>query len=125
MERRGVRADVGRTKGVGGGMDIAVSALVGEGRALVRGDMGCSQLQQLLALEERVEDVGEGLSAGMGPDVEVAESLEAAEVVEVVDVVEAIEYVEDGRFSPKVNLVLAPVDRGLMSTGESVLRKSR
>ena len=120
-----MRADVGRTKGVGGGMDIAISVLVGEGRALVRGDMGCSQLQQLLALEERVEDVGEGLSAGMGPDVEVAESLEAAEVVEVVDVVEAIEYVEDGRFSPKVNLVLAPVDRGLISTGESVLRKSR
>lgn len=103
-------------------MDIAISALVGGGEVVVGGDMGCSQLQQLLALEERVEDVGEGLSAGMGPDVEVVESLEAAEVV---DVVEAIEYVEDGRFSPKVNLVLAPVGRGLMSTGDSVLRKSR
>src|SRR6266702_7842195 len=121
MKRRGVRADVGCAKGEGG-MDIAISTLVGAGEVVVGGDMGCSQLQQLLALEERVEDVGEGLSAGMGPDVEVVESLEAAEVVEVVEVevVEVVEYVEDGRFSPKVNLLLAPVDRGLMSTGDSV-----
>lgn len=122
MKRRGVRADIGRIKGDGGGMDMAISTLAGAGEVVLGGDMGCSQLQQLLALEERFEEVGDGLSAGIGPEVEVAESVEAVEVVEVMEVVE---YVEDGRFSPKVNLVLAPEGRGLMSTGDSVLRKSR
>jgi hypothetical protein len=61
---------------------------------------------QLLDLEV----AGESLSAG--PDVDVKDPLEADDVIEV------------GRPS-KTNLVLVPVDIGLMKAGDNVLRKSR
>lgn len=61
---------------------------------------------QLLDLEV----AGESLSAG--PDVDVKEPLEADDVTEV------------GRPS-KMNLVLVPVDIGLMKAGDNVLRKSK
>jgi hypothetical protein len=72
-----------------------------------------SQLQQLLALDE-AGDAGEFLSAGA--DVEVKDALEADEVTEAMEV---------GRLPSKTNWVLVPVGMGLMSTGDSVLRKSR
>lgn len=75
--------------------------------------MGTSSLTSFasprLQLLDR-EVAGESLSAG--PDVDVKEALDADDVTEV------------GRPS-KTNLVLVPVDMGLMKAGESVLRKSR
>jgi hypothetical protein len=67
---------------------------------------------QLLDLEE----AGETLSLSAGADVDVKEALEADEVTDARDV---------GRLASKTNLVLDPVGRGLMSAGDSVLRKSR
>lgn len=56
------------------------------------------------------------LSLSAGPDVDVKEVLEADEVTEAMDV---------GRLPSKRNVVLVPVDNGLMRTGDRVLRKSR
>ena len=69
-----------------------------------------SQLQQLLALEE----LGEGLSAGAEVGVKLPLDMD--------DVTEAMEF---GRLASKTNLELVPDGKGLTSTGESVLRKSR
>lgn len=78
-----------------GGADIGGSSLAGSPRL------------RLLDLDV----AGESLSAGA--DVDVKEALDADDVTEV------------GRFPSKTNLVLVPVDMGLMKAGESVLRKSR
>lgn len=106
-----MRADCGLVNGEGGGM-VTVSTL--ERGAVFGGScFEWSQLQQLLALEE-AGDVGEFLSAGA--DVDVNEPLEAEDVTEAIEV---------GLLPSKTNLELVPVPIGLMSTGESVLRKSR
>lgn len=124
MKRRGVRADMGRTNGERGGMVMFISDLAEGGEEIVvGGDLGWSQLQQLLALEEWFEEVGDGLSAGTAPEVDIME--EALEAVEVVEVIEATEAAEEVRLSPKLNFELVPVARGLISTGDRVLRKSR
>jgi hypothetical protein len=77
------------------------------------------QLQQLLDLDEPGE-VGEALSAGA--EVAVHEMLEAEEAADVTDVVDAV---ETGRLPSNLNVELVPVANGLISTGDSVLRKSR
>jgi hypothetical protein len=106
MYRRGVRADCGRVKGDGGGM-VMVCVLILVGGADIGGSsFAGSQRLQLLDLEV----AGDSLSAG--PEVDVNELLEAVDVIEV------------GRPS-KTNLVLVPVDIGLMKAGDRVLRKSR
>lgn len=109
MYSRGVRADCGRVKGDGGGM-VMVCVLIFAGGA----DIGTSSLTSSLAsLRLQLLDLevaGDSLSAG--PDVVVEEPLEAEDVTEV------------GRPS-KTNLVLVPVDIGLMKAGDNVLRKSR
>lgn len=102
-----MRADCGRAKGDGGGI-VTVSTLL-SGAVFGGSDLECSQLQQLLALEEAGD-----FSAG--PDVDVNEALEADDVTEAIEV---------GRLPSKTNLVLVPVGIGLMSTGDKVLRKSR
>lgn len=77
-------------------------------------DMGTSSLaSSFVSLRLQLLDLevaGESLYAG--PDVDVKEALEADDVTEV------------GRPS-KTNLVLVPVDMGLMKAGDRVLRKSR
>lgn len=127
MKRRGVRADIGRMKGDGGGMTMfmsALSVLTGAGDFEAGGEAG-PQLEQLLDLDE-TDEVGEGRSAGKGPEVDVK-----AEVIDAVEASDVIEDVDLGRVSgrlgrsPKVNLALEPVGNGLMRTGDSVLRKSR
>jgi hypothetical protein len=75
-------------------------------------DMGGSSFADSHRLRLLDLDVaGESLSAGA--DVEVDEALAADAVPEV------------GREPSKTNLVLVPVDMGLMKAGDSVLRKSR
>jgi hypothetical protein len=115
-----VRADWGRENGEGGGI---VTVLVGG--ADLGGCGSClmwSQLQQLLPAED-TGDVGEVLSAGA--DVGGQETLEAEEAADAAEAMEAAEAVETGRLPSNLNWVLVPVGSGLMSTGESVLRKSR
>jgi len=76
-------------------------------------DIGTSSFTSFESLRLQLLDLevaGESLSAG--PDVDVKEPLEADDVTEV------------GRPS-KTNLVLVPVDIGLMKAGDRVLRKSR
>lgn len=78
-------------------------------------DIGTSSLETSSFVSDRLqlldlEVAGESLSAG--PDVDVEEPLEADDVTEV------------GRPS-KTNLVLVPVDIGLMKAGDKVLRKSK
>ena len=76
-------------------------------------DIGTSSFTSLVSLRLQLLDrevAGESLSTG--PDVDVKEPLEADDVTDV------------GRPS-KTNLVLVPVDMGLMKAGDNVLRKSR
>lgn len=82
-----------------GGADIGTSSAFGTSSLV-------SHRLQLLDLEV----AGESLSPG--PDVDVKEPLEVDDVSEV------------GRPS-KTNLVLVPVDIGLMKAGDNVLRKSK
>lgn len=89
---------------------VTVSTLVG-GADLGGSCFVLSQLQQLLALEE----AGDAGDFSAGADVGVKEPLEAEGVTKGREV---------GRPS-KTNLVLAPVGSGLISAGDSVLRKSR
>lgn len=84
---------------------VCVLILVG-GADIGGSSFAGSQRLQLLDLEV----AGDSLSAG--PEVDVNELLEAVDVIEV------------GRPS-KTNLVLVPVDIGLMKAGDRVLRKSR
>lgn len=104
-----MRADCGRVKGDGGGM-VIVCVLIFVGGA----DIGTSSLiSSLRSLRLQLLDLdvaGESLSPG--PEVDVEEPLDTDDVTEV------------GRPS-KTNLVLVPVDMGLMKAGDSVLRKSR
>jgi hypothetical protein len=105
-------------------MSAFFSVLIGAGKDAEAGGEAGSQLQ-LLDLDE-TEEVGDGRSAGMAPEVDVNE-----EEVEAVEARDMIEEVDLGRVSgrlgrsPKVNLVLAPVGSGLIRTGDSVFRKSR
>lgn len=77
-------------------------------------DMGTSSLaSSFVSLRLQLLDLevaGESLS--VGPEVDVEEPLEADDVTEV------------GRPS-KTNLVLVPVDMGLIKAGDRVLRKSK
>lgn len=79
-----------------------------------------SQLQQLLDGDAGREVVV--LSAGA--DVGGQEMLDAEEVAEVIDVADAVETGR-GRFPSNLKTVLVPVGKGLMRTGERLLRKSR
>lgn len=113
-----MRADCGRENGEGGGI-VTVLLLVG-GADMGGSDFACSvQLQQLLDLDEPGE-VGEALSAGA--EVAVQDMLEADEAADVTEVAEAV---ETGRLPSNLNVVLVPVGNGLISAGDSVLRKSR
>lgn len=103
MSRRGVRADMGRTKGDGGGMvtRISVGAVFAASPALVSSGGG-----------EALDEAGEA-------------GLSAADEVEVKVVADDADDVRDvGGLSSKVNLVLVPVGMGLMRAGERALRKS-
>lgn len=122
MRRRGVRADMGRTKGDGGGMVTRIS--VADAGAVFAASL---DVEASLDLAPSV-DLAESLEAEGDEACEVAGDAGfsvAAEEVEVKVVAdEADEVREVGGLSSKVNLVLAPVGSGLMSTGERALRKS-
>ena len=103
-----MRADCGRVKGDGGGI-VMIWVLIFVGGA----DIGTSSFVSFVSLRLQLLDLevaGESLSTG--PDVDVKEPLEADDVTDV------------GRPS-KMNLVLVPVDIGLMKAGDNVLRKSK
>lgn len=104
-----MRADCGRVKGDGGGI-VIVCVLIFVGGA----DMGISSLaSSFVSLRLQLLDLevaGESLSPG--PEVDMNEPLDADDVTEV------------GRPS-KTNLVLVPVDIGLMKAGDNVFRKSK
>lgn len=105
MYRRGVRADCGRVKGDGGGMET-IWSLVG-GADMGGSSRDLSHRLQLLDLDV----AGESLSTGA--EVEVKDALDAAEVTET------------GRLPSKTNRELVPVDMGLVRTGDRFLRNSR